>query len=161
MDFVSTGNLSVSTINGAVYPPVLDLPWTSTLGSGGFTSSINGANITTPGIQFTPISFPQPGNYTIYQKLSAVKTAGGAGQDIHMNVLYGDANIGVSDIYEGIGTVPYINEIGVSTLTTVVANCFVSSINDTKSIYVFDQSANTYTADLVAANPVIQYNPAP
>jgi hypothetical protein len=151
----------ISTINGAVYPPVLDLPWTSTLGSGGFTSSINGADITTPGIQFTPISFPQVGNYTIYQKLSAVKTAGGAGQDIHMNVLYGDANIGVTDIYEGIGSVPYINEIGVSTLTTVVTNCFVSSINDTKSIYVFDQSANTYTADLVAANPVIQYNPAP
>ena len=155
---VSTASLEVSSINGSALP--FDLPWTSTLGTGGFTSSLTGTNITTP-VLVASISFPQPGNYTIYQKISAVKTAGGANQDVHMNILYGDANVGVSDVYEGIGSVPYMNEQNVSTLTTLVANAQVSSINDTKNIYVFDQSNNNYTVDLVAANPVISYNPAP
>jgi hypothetical protein len=155
---VSTASLEVSSINGSALP--FDLPWTSTLGTGGFTSSLTGTNITTP-VLVASITFPQPGNYTIYQKLSAVKTAGAGGQDVHMNILYGDANVGVSDVYEGIGSVPYINEQNVSTLTTLVANAQVSSINDIKNIYVFDQSNNNYTVDLVAANPVISYNPAP
>lgn len=148
---------SVSSINGGVFPGA---GWTSTLGSGGFTSTVTGANITIPQLVFTPITFPVAGDYTIYQKFSLVKTAGGAGQDIHMNALYGGATLDITNVYEGIGSLPYANGTSISTLTTIVANCKVSSIGDTKSIYIFDQSANTYTADIVAANPVIQYNPS-
>ena len=156
--FVSTLALEgVSSINGSVFPG--SVGWTSTLGSGGFTSTINGADITSPSIVFSAITFPLAGNYTIYQKVSAVKTAGGAGQDLHINALYGDGVIDVNDTFEGLASVPYIDNTSVSTLTTMTANCFVSTIGDTKSIYLFDQSAHTYTADIVAANPVIQYNP--
>ena len=156
--FVSTLALGgVSSINGGIFPGA---GWTSTLGSGGFASTINGANLTTPAIQFTPITFPVAGDYTIYQKFSLVKTAGGAGQDLHINSIYGEASNDITNVYQGVGSLPYINEIGVSTLTTIVTTCKVSTIGDTKSIYLLDQSANTYTADIVATNPVIQYTPS-
>ena len=161
---VIDNNLSVSTItnlstiNGSVFPG--SVGWTSTLGAGGFTSSIVGTALTTPQLVFTPITFPQVGDYTIYQKVKLVKTSGGAGQDIHLSAVYGGGAVpDINDVYEGIGAAPYVDNTSVSTVTTMVANCRVSTIGDTKSIYLYDPSANTYTANITAANPVIQFNP--
>lgn len=155
--YISTLALEgVSSINGNAFPGAVS--WTSTLGSGGFTSTINGANITSPSVVFTPITFPQVGDYTIYQKVSMIKTAGGAGQDLHINVLYDDGSApDVNNIYQGIGVLPYVND-NVSTFTTVVANARVSTIGDTKSIALLDQSGHSYTVNIIAANPIIQFN---
>jgi hypothetical protein len=150
---------NVSTINGSLFPGAVG--WTSTLGTGGFTSTITGTALTNPTLVFTPISFPVVGDYTIFQKVSVVKIAGGAGQDLHINAIYGGgANPDINDVYEGVASLPYVDNLSVSTLATLVANCRVSTIGDTKSIYLFDQSGHTYTADIVAANPVIQFNPS-
>ena len=161
---VIDNNLSVSTItnissiNSSIFPG--SVGWTSTLGSGGFTSSITGTTLTTPQLVFTPISFPQVGDYTIYQKVTLVKTTGGSGQDVHLSAVYGSGGVpNINDVYEGVAAAPYVDNTSVSTVTTMIANCRVSTIGDTKSIYLYDPSANTYTADITAANPVMQFIP--
>ena len=146
---------NVSTVNGN------HLPWTSTLGVGAFNSSITGNTAGTPILLYSSISFPYPGQYSLFQKALIVKVTGGSGQDVHANMLYDGGAPDINNVQEGIATLPFVNNIALSSFTTLTTSFYVSSTALNKSIYYFDYGAANYTAKVYASNPIIQYLPPP
>lgn len=156
---LSGSNLNVSTINISTvnnYP----YPWTSTLGGVVSTFTVDGTTATTPQL-LGQIYFPNAGDFFLSQKVAFTKVTGGAAQDCH-GILLLDS--GALPTFPGgafgMGGLPYINENGASTFTTVVTNIQVAAPGN-KQIFYFDSTGNNYIASLITDLPVLHFNPGP
>ena len=147
---------NLKTVNGYIYP------WTSTLGGLNAVSSfvVDGTTATTPQL-IGKISFPYGGDYFLTQKVAFTKLTGGVAQDCHGILLL---NSGTLPTFPGggfgMGSLPYTNENGASTFTTVITNIQLLS-SGTKEIYYYDSTGNNYTASLITDAPVMHFNPGP
>ena len=151
---LSTQALNVSSVNGYRYP------YTSTLGGVVSTFTVDGITATTPQL-IGEISFPHAGDYFLSQKVAFTKLTGGAAQDCHGIMLLNGGGIPTFPGGQfGMGALPYINENGASTFTTVVTNIELLS-SGTKQIYYYDATGNNYTASLITDLPVLHFNPGP
>jgi hypothetical protein len=150
-----TGAQKVSSLNLKM-PPF----W-STLNIPASSFTISGTSATTPQVLYSNVQFPPytKGLYKIYQKAILVKSAGATSLDVHPSILYTQglypSTLGFLD---GYSHAAYVNQTNVSTYTTLVTTCQISSIT-TRTISYFDQSSNAYTASLFLGNLAVEYVP--
>lgn len=156
---LSGSNLNVSTINISTvnnYP----YPWTSTLGGVVSTFLVDGTTATTPQL-IGQIYFPNSGDFFLSQKVAFTKVSGGSAQDCHGILLLDSGGLPTFPGGAfGMAALPYINENGASSFTTIVSNIQVAAPGF-KQISYYDSTGNNYTASLITDLPVLHFNPGP
>jgi len=153
---VNTSVLNTSTIN-AKLPPF----W-STLNIPTSSFSITGTNAGTPIVLYSNVDFPPytKGLYKLYQKAILTKVTGGAGVDARASIFYTQGTYpSTTTFLDGFSILPYTNTTSISTYTTCVTTCTISSIT-TRNICYYDGSANAYTASLFMGNLAVEYTPS-
>ena len=156
---MNTSILNTSTINQKL-PPF----W-STLNIPNSTFIINGTlagNPAVPIVLYSNVQFPPytQGAYKIYQKAILTKNSAGGGTDIHGNIFYTQGTFPSTPalLHDGYSALPFVNNSGFSSFTTLTTFCVISSIT-TRNICYYDQSAATYTANLYMGRLAVEYIP--
>jgi hypothetical protein len=151
---VSTLGMTVSSINFKPYP------YTSTLNIPFSTFTINGSSAGTPIVLYSNVSFTSQGFHRLSQKAILSKNSGGTSADIHGNIFYTVGTFpSTPTILDGYSALPYLNETGRSTFTTLVTEFFVSTPS-TRNICYYDSTANNYTARLYMGTLFDTYTPS-
>jgi len=153
---MNTSVLNTSTINAKLPPfwSTLNIPTSS------FT--ISGTTAGTPIVLYSNVDFPPytKGLYKIYQKAILTKVTGGAGVDARASIFYTQGTYpSTTSFLDGFSILPYTNTISISTYTTCVTTCAISSIT-TRNICYYDGTANAYTASLSMGNLAVEYTPS-
>ena len=150
------GVLKVSSVN-AKLPPF----W-STLNIPPSSFSISGTSALTPIVLYSNVQFPPytKGLFKIYQKTIFVRNTGTTANDSHPSILYTQGLYpSTTTFLDGFSAVPYLNENSVSTFTTLVTMCQISSIT-TRNISYYDTSSNSYTGSIFLGNLAVEYVPS-
>ena len=139
-----------------IVSPTIPDTWISTMKyfpSGQSTFSVAGAASVNPVQLFSTIRFPTIGSYNVSFDANLSRLTGVAGNDIH-------ATIGLSSISQSSwSALPYINDNGVSSFTTLNMYANISTGYLTRNIVFMDKGANTWTGAVSLGNPRIQYIP--
>jgi hypothetical protein len=116
--------------------------------------AVNGTVSGNPVQLFSTLRFPTAGWYNVGMDATFVRLTGSTGtQDTH-------ACIGISSITETkFSALPFINENGSSTFTTLNMTTNVTSNALTRNLVYMDKSVNTYTGVVNLGNPRIQFIP--
>ena len=137
-----------------IVTPTIPSSWISTtkyFASGQSTFTVAGAASTNPVQLFSTIRFPTIGSYNISFDTSFTRASGGVGNDTH-------GTIGLSSITQTTwSALPYINDNGVSTFTTLNMYANISTGYLTRNIVFMDKGINTWTGSVQLGNPRIQY----
>lgn len=138
--------------------PEIPQTWISTLRyfpSGVSSFAVNGTLSANPVQLFSTLRFPTAGWYNVGIDATFVRLTGSTGtQDTH-------ACIGISSITETkFSGLPFINENGASTFTTLNMTTNISTGYLTRNLVYMDKSVNTYTGSVSLTNPRIQYIPS-
>ena len=130
--------------------------WISTMkyfAPGQSTFAVAGAASLNPVQLFSTIRFPTSGSYNVSFDTAFSRLTGGVGNDTH-------GTIGLSSITQTTwSALPYINDNGVSTFTTLNMYANVSTGYLTRNIVFMDKGVNTWTGAVSLGNPRIQYIP--
>jgi hypothetical protein len=155
--YVSSQNINLSSINQKM-PPF----W-STLNIPPSTFNITGASATTPIILYSNVQFPTytKGMYKIHQKAIYTKASGNAFADLHGNIFYTEGIFPSTPaiLHDAYTNLPFVNQTGFSSFTTLTTFCVVSSIT-TRNISYYDSTSNAYTANLYMGRLAIEYIPS-
>ena len=156
---ISTPNMYISSINQKM-PPF----W-STLNIPNSTFIINGTlagNPAVPIVLYSNVQFPPytKGMYKIYQRAILTKSSAG-GTDIHGNIFYTQGTFPSTPglFHDGYCSLPFVNNNGFSSFTSLFTYCAISSIT-TRNICYYDQSAASYTANLYMGRLAVEYVPS-
>jgi hypothetical protein len=153
---LNTSNVALSSINTKM-PPF----W-STLNVPASSFVINGIAAGTPIVLYSNVQFPPytKGMYKIYQKAILTKNTGGANVDAHGSIFYTQGLYpSTTTFLDGYSALPYANENGISTYTTCVSMCLISTAT-TRNISYYDGASNNYTATIFMGNLAVEYIPS-
>jgi hypothetical protein len=174
---ISTPNMYVSTIYGGLVSSIqadtgaqklssLNLkmpPFWSTLNIPNSTFILSGTAATTPIVLYPNVQFPPytKGMYKIWQRAILSKSAGIGSADLHGNIFYTQGTFPSTPglFHDGYTSLPFVNETGASTFTTLTTHCLISSIT-TRNICYYDSTANSYTANLYMGRLMVEYIPS-
>ena len=155
--YISSQSIYVSSVNQKM--PAF---W-STLNIPTSTFNITGTSATTPIILYSNVQFPTytKGMYKIHQKAVYSKFSGIASADLHGNIFYtqGIFPSTPSLLHDGYTSLPFVNQTGFSSFTTLNTFCVVSSIT-TRNISYYDSTSNNYIANLYMGRLAIEYIPS-
>ena len=139
-----------------IVTPTIPDTWISSMNyfpSGQSTFALAGAASLNPVQLFSTIRFPTSGSYNVSFDTVFTRLSGGVGNDTH-------GTIGLSSITQSSwSALPYINDNGVSTFTTLNLTANISTGYLTRNIVFMDKGVNTWTGAVSIGNPRIQYIP--